>query len=276
MTDGSGRLISTQAFLAVAFLVCVVWGLPSRADTKDYRLGASDLMRVNVFDHPELSIDARISESGKITFPLLGEIAVVGSSPRDVEQLLTHRLEEGGFVRQAQVLVLVTDYQSQKIAVIGQVLKPGQYALATANKVLDLLAQAGGLVNGPTGVAGAAGDEAALIRRDGSKVQIDLLALFSGDPRQNLPVAAGDTIFVPRAAQFYVYGEVQRPGIYRLEHNMTISRAISASGGLTPRGSEHRMLVKRPDAAGKERKISVQGPDPLQPEDILLIKQSLF
>ena len=242
----------------------------------DYRLGAADLLKITVFDHSELSVDARISESGNITFPLLGELAVVGLSTREVEQLLTSRLQDGNYVRQAQVSVLVTEYQSQKIAVMGHVLRPGQYALNTSNRVLDLIAQAGGIVTGAAGVAGLAGDEGILIRHDGTKVGIDLPAMFAGDPTQNLPVAAGDTIFIPSAPQFYVYGEVQRPGIYRLERYMTVSQAISAGGGLTPRGSEHRALVKRRDASGKERNVSVKAADFLRPDDVLLIRPSLF
>jgi polysaccharide export outer membrane protein len=81
---------------------------------------------------------------------------------------------------------------------------------------------------------------------------------------------------VPRAPQFYVYGEVQRPGTYRLERNMTVSRAISASGGLTARGTERRAIVKRRDQQGEEHEVSVAGSDLLRPDDVLLIKESLF
>jgi polysaccharide export outer membrane protein len=136
--------------------------------------------------------------------------------------------------------------------------------------VLDLLAQAGG----PVGMV--AGEQATLIHQDGSKVTIDLHALFEGDPTQNPVVTSGDTIYVPRAPQFYVYGEVQRPGFYRLERNMTVTQAISAGGGLTPKGSEHGLKVKRRDASGKEQEVSVKGPDLLQPDDVLSIRESWF
>jgi polysaccharide export outer membrane protein len=135
---------------------------------------------------------------------------------------------------------------------------------------MDLLAEAGGVANA------TAADQATLLRADGSKRAIDLFALFEGDPEQNSIVAAGDTIYVPRAAQFYVYGEVQRPGTYRLERNMTVSQAISAGGGLTPRGTERRATVKRRNEQGKETRIGVKGSDLLQPDDVLVIKESLF
>jgi polysaccharide export outer membrane protein len=153
---------------------------------------------------------------------------------------------------------------------MGQVAKPGQYSLRTSSSVMDLLAEAGGVVTG------MAADEATLLRADGTKTPIDLHALFEGAPDQNANVRAGDTIYVPRASQFYIYGEVQRPGAYRLERKMTVSQAISAGGGLTPRGTEHRATVKRKDERGTERKISVKGSDLLQADDVLVVKESIF
>jgi polysaccharide export outer membrane protein len=268
-----------------SLFVCIAFGVlfnmsaaPLLADATDYTLGSDDQISVTVFDHPELSATARLSKSGNITFPLLGVIPVAGLTTRALEELLTRRLTEGGFVRRPQVSVAVTDYQSQKVAVMGQVTKPGQYALTTSNRVLDLLAQAGGIVSGAAGglQSALAGDEAILIHRDGTKVPIDLHGLFEGDPRQNPAVVGGDTIFVPRAPLFYVYGQVQKPGAYKLERNMTVTQAISTGGGLTPKGSEHRMIVKRRDANGKIRELSVKGKDLLSPDDVLTIKESFF
>jgi polysaccharide export outer membrane protein len=83
-------------------------------------------------------------------------------------------------------------------------------------------------------------------------------------------------VFVRHAPQFYIYGEVQHPGEYRLARNTTISQAISIGGGLTQRGTQRGAIVKRLDAEGKERKYSVSEEDVLQPNDVLLIKASLF
>jgi polysaccharide export outer membrane protein len=256
--------------LAIALGALLLCASAARAEGDDYRLGAEDLLKISVFDHPELSVDVRVSKSGNITFPLLGEVQVAGASSREVEQRLSKALESGAFVRQPQVAVLIADYQSHKVSVMGQVAKPGQYALTTSNKVLDLLALAGGPINA------IAGDQATLIRQDGSKLPIDLRALFDGDPTQNPVVAGGDTIYVPRAPLFYVYGEVQRPGPYRLERDMTVTQAISAGGGLTQKGTEHGMKVKRRSSDGKEHEVKVRGPDLLQPDDVLSIKESWF
>ena len=243
---------------------------PTGNTSGDYRLGSGDLLHITVSGYPEMTTDVRVSQTGNITYPFIGEVPVANNSTQDVEGIIAKKLSDGEFIRQPQVTVLVADYQGQKIAVMGQVQKPGQYPLTSRVKVVDLLAEAGGTV--PM----TAADEATLLRKDGSKVQIDLQSLFDGDPRQNLTVSGGDTIYVPRAPQFYIYGEVQKPGMYRLERNMTVSRAISTGGGLTPKGSERRVVVKRRDAGGKERRVSVDAAASLLPDDVIFVKQSLF
>jgi polysaccharide biosynthesis/export protein len=255
---------------ATLLITCSMLSSLARAADSDYRLGPGDLLRVNVFGAPELSGEVRVSESGNITYPLIGQVQVAGKSPTQVEAALVAQFMEGGYLKQPQVSVLVMEYRSQKVSVLGHVSKPGQYSLQSASRVLDLLAEAGGPINDE------AADIATLMRKDGSKANIDLNALFSGDPAQNHAVGGGDTVYVPRAPQFYVYGEVQRPGMYKLQRGMTVSRAISAGGGLTTRGSERRVVIKRKDKAGKEELYSAKGSDLLQADDVLMVKEGLF
>lgn len=241
-------------------------GVPSQ----DYRVGPGDLLKVSVFGSPELSTDARVAESGTITMPLIGSVKVAGLSSAEVGQTLARRFIDGGFLRQPQVSVLIAEYVSQKVSVLGHVSKPGQYALRAASHVLDVLAEAGGVV------AQTASDYATLVRADGTKLDLNLDALFRGDPTQNVSVQGGDRLYVPRAEHFYIYGQVNRPGQYRLERNMTLSRAISAGGGLTSRGTERRAVVKRRDADGKEQEYSIRESDVLKADDVIFIKESWF
>ena len=263
------RIDSMRSYI-LAFAISLLLLTQASAKPEDYRLGAGDLLKIAVFDHDELGIDVRVSQSGNITFPLIGQVVVAGLSTREAELLLAARLTEGGFLKQPQVSVLVSEYQSQKISVMGQVARPGQYPLDASKKVLDALALAGGVLND------TAADDATLVRADGSRVIIDLQTLFDGDPAVNPVVQDGDTVFVAHAPQFYIYGEVQHPGQYRLARSTSISQAISIGGGLTPRGTQRGAIVKRMDATGKERKISLRDEDVLQPNDVLLIKASLF
>jgi len=262
-----------RGFFAMLLLVPALASAAAAAgdnEAVEYRLGAGDLLKINVYGYPDMSADVRVDEAGSISYAYVGQVAVGGRSARDVESLVAQKLTSGGFIRSPQVSVLVADYRSQTVAVMGQVSRPGQYPLRKSSAVIDLLAEAGGIVNA------TAADEATLLHSDGRKLAIDLFALFDGDPTQNSPVSAGDTIYVPRASQFYVYGEVQRPGTYRLERKMTVSQAISAGGGLTPRGTDRRATVKRRGEQGKEERISVKGSDLLRPDDVLVIKESLF
>jgi polysaccharide biosynthesis/export protein len=258
-----------RAFAVVAAAV-FIWSSQATAKSEDYRLGPGDLIRVVVFDHEELSVDTRISQTGNITYPLIGLISVSGLSTRETELLLTRRLIEGGFVKTPEVSVLVEEYQSQKVSVMGQVAKPGQYPLDAARTVLDVLAMAGGVLNE------TAAEDATLVRADGNRAVINLQKLFDGDPAVNYGVQGGDTVFVPHAPQFYIYGQVQRPGQYRLLQNTTISQAISIGGGLMPRGTQRGAIIKRLDSSGKEHKYSVKNDEVLQPNDVLLIKASIF
>jgi len=266
--DG-GRDLRRVGLVAV-LMICSLLSSWVQAADADYRLGPGDLLRVNVFGSPELSGEVRISESGFITYPLIGQSQVAGKSPAQVEAQLVAQFTEGGYLRNPQVSVLVVEYRSQKVSVLGHVTKPGQYPLTTTSRVLDMLAEAGGPINEE------AADTATLMRKDGSKAAIDLTALFSGDPAQNHTVGGGDTLYVPRAPQFYVYGEVQKPGMYKLERGMTVSRAISKGGGITPRGSERRVVIKRRDKEGKEQLYSARGSDVLQADDVLMVKEGLF
>jgi len=263
----SQYLLRTFASLAFAFMALTMFAVAYGAD---YKLGSGDLLHITVFDHPELMQDARVSDSGNITFPLIGQIQVAGLSTSDAEMLISRRLSEGGYLRQPQVSIIVSEYQSQKAGVLGQVAKPGQFPLAQSQRVMDLLAQAGGVLSE------TADEEITLVRADGTRVPINLKRLMDGQPDQNVAVQGGDTVYVPRAPQFYIYGEVQHPGTYKLTRNLTVSQAISMGGGLTPRGTERRAIVKRRDAAGKESKVSVGSADVLQPDDVLMIKESLF
>lgn len=258
------------ASFAIACWLSAWLSTTSFAADNDYRIGAGDVIRIGVFDHPELTVDLKVSESGNITVPSVGSVKVVGLSTHQIEQLLATRFEQGEVLHNAQVTVNVLEYLSQRVAVMGQVGKPGHYSLSEKRTVMDMLAMAGGAV------AGSAADEITLIHQDGTRTNIDLRRLFNGDLSVNATVKAGDTLFIPRAPQFYIYGEVQRPGMYRLERNMSLSQAIAAAGGLTPKGTERGITIKRSDKSGKERRLSVKKAQSLQADDVILVKESLF
>lgn len=261
-------------FFVVFFTLITLGFMSAPAVAKDYVLGAGDVVRITVYEHTDLSTLTRISQAGGITFPLIGEVFIAGMREREAEAKIGALLQQGGFVKSPQVNLIVEQYRSQQVSVLGEVNKPGMYTIDRGSKVVDLLAMAGGVNAG-------GGDAAVLIKKDGSEGKggrpIDLLALLQkGDMTQNMEVTDGDIVYVPRMEVFYIYGEVQRPGSYRLQRNMTVMQALSMGGGLTPRGTQRGIQIKRKDGGGALTSINAELSDVLRPDDVVYVKESLF
>ncbi|MFZ5574889.1 MAG: polysaccharide export protein EpsE [Pseudomonadota bacterium] len=252
----------------VCLLASPVWSADS-----DYRMGTGDVLRITVYGQPDLTTEARVSESGSITFPLIGEVKMSGVTPAQGQAEIAQRLAKGGFILDPFVTVNVVQYRGQQISVLGRVNRPGKYNLERASRVTDVLALAGGVV--PDGA-----DVATLIReRDGKTEyrEIDLVALFrEGGEAANERVQDGDILNVARQPVFYIYGEVQRPGAFRLEQNMSVVQALSLGGGVTPRGTQRGIRILRRDAGGAMKEIQVRLDDPVKKDDVIYVKESLF
>jgi len=251
---------------------CLSLGLGS-AVAADLELGPGDVIKLSVFGNPDLTTETRVSEKGSITFPLIGEVAVQGLAASDAEKKIAGLLEKGGFLKKPQVNILVTVMQSQLVSVLGQVTRPGRYPIDGKRSVLDLLALAGG-------IAGDGGETVNLIRkRDGKATleQIDIVSMArSGDLSRDFELKGSDVLYVERAPRFYIYGEVQRPGVFRLERSMTVLQALSTGGGLTARGTERGVRIKRRDADGRLQIIAAKHDDLLQADDVVYVQESLF
>lgn len=236
-------------------------------------LGAGDVIKISVYGAPDLGLETRVTNTGDITFPLVGQVKVGGLAVPDAEKKLAGLLESGGFVRKAQVNIIVTGAQSGLVSVLGNVLRPGRYPLEGKRTLLDLLALAGGI--GPEGA-----DTVSLIRKtDGtaSKQTVDIIDMVrTGQLSKDLELAPNDILYVERAPRFYIYGEVQRPGAFRLERSMTVLQALSVGGGLTPRGTERGIVIKRRDAQGQQQIIPAKHDDLVQVDDVVYVKESWF
>ncbi|MFT5589857.1 MAG: polysaccharide export outer membrane protein [Bradyrhizobium sp.] len=243
------------------------------AAAADILLGPGDVIKVSVFGNPDLSLETRVSQTGSISFPLIGEVAIGGLAASEAEKKIASMLETGGFLRKPQVNLLVTTLQSQQVSVLGQVTRPGRYPIDGTRTLTDILALAGGI--GPDG-----GDMVTLVRtRDGktTKESIDLVDMMrSGDFNKNLELSSNDVVYVERAPRFYIYGEVQRAGFFRLERDMTVLQALSAGGGLSPRGTERGIRIKRRDASGKLTELNAKMDDLVQVDDVVFVKESMF
>jgi len=114
-------------------------------------LGEGDVVHIVVFQNPDLTTEARISERGAINFPLIGEVTIGGLAPSDAEARIAQQLSRGKFVVRPQVNLTVLQVRSRQVSVLGQVGRPGRYPLDdVGNNLIDVLALAGGITPGET------------------------------------------------------------------------------------------------------------------------------
>jgi polysaccharide export outer membrane protein len=246
----------------------------SSADLRLESLGMGDMVRISVFRNPELTTEAKVSERGTVLFPMIGEIPVAGLTPAQAGARIADKLKSGRYVVNPEVTVSMMQVNSRQVSVLGNVARPGRYPLDSTNvRLTDFLASAGGVA--------ATGSDAVtvLTNRNGrqEKMEVDLAAMFrNGDLSKNISLEPGDTIFVQRAPMVYVYGEVQKGGGYRIEPNMTVMQAIAMGGGITPRGTQRGIKITRKDGTGNTRDIDARLTDPVQIDDVIYVRESLF
>jgi polysaccharide export outer membrane protein len=264
----------TYTFRIFVLLIAFLASASSIAATKGYVMGPGDTIKIAVYQNPDMTIETRISEVGSVTFPLLGPVEVGGLTPAQAEVRIATLLKSGGFVPRAQVTILVTQFRSRQVSVLGQVNHPGRYAIEEPTvRVTDVLAIAGGIAS--------TGAETVTVMRAGEggeqRIEVDLLGLFDGPGQaKNIELGNGDTVFVPRIPVFYIYGEVQKPGAYRLERKMTVMQAVSMASGLTQRGSEKGLRIVRRGANGATKSLSAGMEDFVLQDDVIYLKESLF
>lgn len=276
MTKAIHRLLAALWLLLSAIALSSA-SLANAAEPRanvDYKLGQGDAIRILVFQNPDLTLDSRVSESGTITYPLIGTVNIGGLSIEAAEKRIAAGLKDGGFVQKPQVNIILIQVRGNQVSVLGQVNRPGRFPLETANnRVSDVLAMAGGIIpSGADSVIVTGIREGKPFRRE-----IDFPGIFIDDKSENdIPVSGGDVIYVHRAPVFYIYGEAQRSGSYRIERGMTIQQALAQAGGPTMRGTESRIRVHRRMPDGKVSQLSLDPQEPVQADDVIYVRESLF
>jgi polysaccharide biosynthesis/export protein len=240
-----------------------------------YNIGPDDTLRISVYGYDDLRTETRVSPEGKITFPLIGEVTAGGKSSMELEETIAVRLIKGGFIHDAQVTVTVMNNVSQQVSVLGYVNRPGRYPMDSNSSIVDMIAMAEGIQE--------MGDYKVVVNRTidshgkQQKRELDLRAYLE-DAGNMAPfkMQQGDQIYVPKAPMFYIYGEVQHPGGYPVEPGLSVLKALSIGGGLTLRGTDNDIVIKRKNGSGILEDTDVELGDAILKDDVIYVGERWF
>ncbi|MGE4545746.1 MAG: SLBB domain-containing protein [Pedobacter sp.] len=261
--------------LVLILLLIVLCGNTATAEELDYRVGEGDVLKVMVYDSPDLNTTTRVSGKGVILFPLVGEIAIDGLSISEVAQKIASKLAQG-YILDPQVSVFVEKFGSQKATIMGEVVVPGLYELSGATTLMELISKAGGLTD-------EAGDDVTIKRKNPANpdqddtITVNLKNLMERTgANSKLTIRGGDSIFVSKAGVFYVTGQVKKPDAYKFETGTSVIKAVTMAGGFTELASQKRIQIIR-QVNGSERVLEkVPLHTPVKPDDVILVPESFF
>ena len=264
-----------------------------------YLVGPGDVLRVTVFEVEELSNTVVVSPKGTISPPLLEEFSVAGLTTREIEAKL-ERMYEGSYLRDPQIGVVVSEFRSQPVSVLGAVERPGVYQLQGRRRLLEVLAMSGGLGKDVgdtitisrrpgtgssfTGPGSAKGEPAPAASGQEIEILVRNMLLTPDNDDANPLIQPHDVIQVSKAGIVYVMGAVEKAGGYTIkdQERITVLRAVSLASGLGRHASPQKARIIR-ELDGKKQWIHVRikdviagrSPDPeLAANDILYIPDS--
>lgn len=240
----------------------------------DYKLGAGDVISIQVFGVDRLTQEARISNSGKMHVPYLGILTVSGMTTQELESKIAAMLGERGLVKDAAVQVVVKEYRAQPVYVLGEVDLPGQYIVTDQLTLLDALTMAGGpgISAGPWGYLyrRKMGPDVSVAEEqaDGpltvpgfDVIRVDLKQLMEGESAGlNVTLRGGDFFYVPEKTpeHFFVVGDVYRPGGYELPtETLLLTQALAQAGGPTRTAKSSKSLLVRFAKDGSRREVTL-------------------
>ncbi|HLA77503.1 MAG TPA: SLBB domain-containing protein [Vicinamibacteria bacterium] len=256
----------------------------------DYEIGAQDILRVTVYGHEDLTQSVLVQPDGTFIFPLIGRVKASEMTPASLERKLAILLARG-FIRNPQVTVVVQEYRSKSVFVVGEVARPGTYPLSGSMSLVEVLGKAGPLTGNaaaevivvrplaevtgpvlPTEVAEGEGDPE---KKRAEVMRVNIRDIQAGELEKNLALRPNDTVFVPQAPKVFVSGEVRNPGAYPFIPGTTVRQAVSLAGGFTPDGSQGRIRVVR-EVEGKTKEVKIKLDEPIQAGDTIVVKAKLF
>ncbi|HHN65343.1 MAG TPA: periplasmic polysaccharide biosynthesis/export protein [Nitrospirae bacterium] len=259
-------------FKGLGFIIILTFLFCPYSFAQDYIVGEGDVLKITVYEHPDLTTVARVSGEGSILFPLIGQVKVKGLTVSEVSKKIARMLADG-YIVNPQVTVFIEEFRSKKATIMGEVNNPGLYQLEGDTTFLELVSKAGGLTKD-------AGDRAIIKRKTptGNRViTIDLRKLIEeGDTSIDISIQDGDSIFISKAGLFYVTGEVKKPDAYRYEEGTTVIKAITMAGGFTDKASTSRVKIIRKKDNKEVVLEKVNMDEPIMPDDVIVVPESFF
>jgi len=256
-----------------------VSGNPGAAE---YSIGAGDVLLINVWGHDDLSREVVVSEKGTFSFPLIGGVEAAGLTIKELEARLATLLS-AGYLINPYVTIRIKGYESKKVYVLGQVRSPGTYSLDKETSLIEIISRAGGVSDDAGWIIEVVRPSERLpdkpVIPDEAKkediIRVDVEGLLGGRPQDNIRIEGGDTIFVPKAAYYFIFGEVKSPGSYKLRRDTTVLKAVIMAGGFTDKASKRRIKIRRKEGE-KTIKVRVKVDDPVLPQDTIIVPESFF
>jgi polysaccharide export outer membrane protein len=248
------------------------------ADQNTLLIAPGDLLHIQVADTPEMDEDARVTDRGMVPIVGIGDVMVAGLTPGDAAAAVHERLIDTHYLNHPQVSIMVEEFATQQVSVIGEVKTNGSYPIATPRPILAVLALAGGLTQ--------EANRHILIERQGDQQHpLEYYVSNNGTQaiEQQVMVNPGDTVMVPRAGIVYILGDVNRPGGYVMSNNesqLTLLQGLALAGGVTraARQGHAHLIRKKPGGGFTDTELSVgdiqkgKRPDlPLLPGDVLYL-----
>ena len=245
--------------------------LPSVAAPAQYTIGPQDLLKITVFDEPDLTNSYRVDGDGFITFPYISRVAAGGLKLGELQDRI-RALLSAGFIRNPQVRVEIGEFKSQSVLVSGEVRQPGKITMTGSMTLLEALAAAGSATSSASSELTVAHPKRGTEDSDVVRINWKDLQLGRGT---DVGLQDGDIINVPKAQTFFITGQIRNGGSYVLEPGTTMQQAIAVAGGLSERGSDRGITVTRL-INGKSTDVKVTLEDKVQPNDTIIIRNRFF
>ncbi len=241
------------------------------------RLGTGDLIDINFYSVPDLNTKTRVGSNGDVYLPLVDYVHVLGLTPEEAAAVIEKRYADGGFLKDPHITLLIDEYESQGVSMLGEVMKPGVYPVLGGQRLLDLIAAAGGYTE-------KAGRSITITHRNALDKPFTVpLSRNTTDGENNIDVSPGDTVIVRRADIFYVVGDVGRPSGFLMDtENLTVLKAIALAGGTNRTAKLNGTRIIRHGTNGMtetpvelKKILQARAHDiPLQADDILFVPSS--